>query len=162
MYKLLLLTAMLVASPIVHATIQSEGPAFSPDKGLDVDATFEAQRSAILAALGDGTTYRELSTDNRGTVHGALDRISAELASVGGVDNLGEDARVRVFNDQELINGLLTGAREDSRVVCVREKQVGSHRHVNKCRTVADIRRERESSRDILRQGYGRNRVESD
>lgn len=162
MYKLLLVSALVFAMPAAEAANESQDAVFSADKGLEVNAAFEAQRAAIIAALGDGETYVEISPEDRDTVLGALSRIASTLGSVpGGVESLPSPSRMQVFNDQELVNTLLTRAREDSRLVCAREKKVGSHRHVNVCRTVADRRRDREGSLDTLRQGYGRERVRS-
>jgi hypothetical protein len=57
---------------------------------------------------------------------------------------------VRVFNDQEVVNTLLTQARADSRLVCDRSRPTGSHRRQTKCQTVAERRRRMESDQDHL------------
>lgn len=68
----------------------------------------------------------------------------------GGIQSMSQERRVAVFNDQELVNGLLTRAREDSRLVCRREKTVGSNLPVSVCHTVAERRRQSDDSRDHL------------
>ena len=67
------------------------------------------------------------------------------------MSELPERTRLEVFNEQELVNTLLTEAREDSRQVCTREKKVGSHRTTTMCKTVAERRRDMEQSQGALR-----------
>ena len=117
MNKLVLLIALVLSPTFAVAKIASQGSAFSPEKGLDVSQSFEAQRNAIIKALGDGKTYSEISPDDRQRVTTSLDRIAGLLGGVQDVDQLAVEARVEVFNEQELVNTLLTHAREDSRQV---------------------------------------------
>jgi hypothetical protein len=84
-------------------------------------------------------------------VNAALDRIDSALHSHGNVAALPEETKLRVFNDQELVNTILTKGRDDSRLLCTRETPVGSHRPVNSCKTVAERRRDRERSQDTMR-----------
>ena len=80
----------------------------------------------------------------------ALGRIDALLGK-GGHASLPDKDKIEVFNDQDLINTLLTQAREDSRLVCRRERPVGSNRPQNICITVAARRQARENGADALR-----------
>ncbi|UWX04859.1 hypothetical protein H1235_14370 [Pseudoxanthomonas sp. NC8] len=67
-----------------------------------------AQRDAIVSALGDGKTYSEISANDRQKVTASLGRISSLLGGAGSVDQLAEATKVEVFNEQELINTVLT------------------------------------------------------
>ncbi|MFD1041592.1 hypothetical protein [Pseudoxanthomonas kaohsiungensis] len=151
MYKLLMLSVLALAPLAANANIPSDGSAFSPEKGLDLSGSFEAQRDAIITALADGKTYAEISVQDRQKVTGSLNRISGLLGDAQSVDQLPQATKVEVFNEQELINTVLTQAREDSRLVCTREKKVGSHRTTNTCKTVAERRRDQEESQNALR-----------
>ncbi len=155
MYKYVLLSFLALAPLAASASIGTGTEAFSPEKGLDVSRSFEAQRQAIVKALADGETYSEIPVQDRQTVKESLDRISGLLGGAQSVDQLSEAARVEVFNQQERVNTLLTRAREDSRMVCTRERKVGSHRTTNSCMTVADRRRAREQSQDALLNNSG-------
>jgi hypothetical protein len=155
MYKLLMLSVLALAPLAANANVPSDGSTFSPEKGLDLSGSFEAQRNAIVSALGDGKTYSEISPNDRQRVTASLDRISSLLGGAGGVGQLPEATKVEVFNEQELVNTVLTQAREDSRLVCTREKKVGSHRTTNNCMTVAERRRAREQSQDALLNNSG-------
>ncbi|MEL1266124.1 hypothetical protein [Pseudoxanthomonas putridarboris] len=149
MYKLMLL-ALLALAP-TGASIASSNDAFAPEKGLDLSRSFEAQREAILKALGDGETYSEIAAEDLQIVKESLDRISSLLDGAQSVGQLPEGTKVRVFNEQERINTLLGRAHADSRVVCKREKPTGSNRPANTCMTVAERRRAREGATDFMR-----------
>jgi hypothetical protein len=152
MHKLFLVSVLALAPVAASASIQSHAGGFSPEKGLDANASasFEAQRAAIVEALGDGKTYSEISAEDRNRVTAALDRMSGLLQGVQNVDQLSENNRVEVFNEQETVNTVLTQAREDSRLVCSREKKVGSNRTTSSCMTVAERRRAREDTEQQL------------
>ncbi|MBO9715446.1 MAG: hypothetical protein J7507_01195 [Pseudoxanthomonas sp.] len=155
MYKLLMLSVLAMAPLAASANIPSEGNALSLEKGPGLSGSFEAQRDAIVSALGDGKTYSEISPNDRQRVTASLNRISSLLGDAGSVEQLPETTRIEVFNEQELVNTVLTQAREDSRLVCTREKKVGSHRATNNCMTVAQRQRAREQSQDALLNNSG-------
>lgn len=155
MHKLMFLVVVLLAPLAAQASTSTGSNGFSPEKGLDLGRSFQAQHQAILQALADGETYSEIPSQDRQAVKSSLDRISTLLADAQSVDQLSETNRVEVFNEQERVNTLLTRAREDSRMVCTREKKVGSHRATNSCMTVAERRRAREQSQDALLNNSG-------
>lgn len=115
------------------------------------DGGFGEQRAQIEADLADGRTYSELSSGDRSAVRESLDRISQYLGGVDSVDQLTEDNKARVFNDQEVINNILTQAAADSRVICTREAKTGSNRKITTCLTVAERNRRREQDQENLR-----------
>ena len=155
MHKLMFLVVVLLAPLAAQASTSTGSDGFSPEKGLDLGRSFQAQHQAILQALADGETYSEIPARDRQTVKSSLDRIASLLADAQSVDQLSEATRVEVFNEQERVNTLLTRAREDSRMVCTREKKVGSHRATNNCMTVGLRRRAREQSQDALLNNSG-------
>lgn len=129
-------------------------PAFAATTRASVNVAegeFAEQRKIIEADLADGETYSEISTEDRATVTQALDRIAGLFQTYGSVERLSWEDRTRMFNDQEQINNILTKAGEDSRLVCRREKKVGSHRVTTQCSTVANRRRAMEDSQNVLR-----------
>ncbi|KAF1698721.1 hypothetical protein CSC62_04005 [Pseudoxanthomonas jiangsuensis] len=164
MYKLpiAILLGLGLSAFGADARIQHDGGSFSPEQGLHVGAGFQAQRSAILKALDDGKTYAEISVDNRRNVRESLERISGLLGDRQRVEELPEHARIELINEQEKVNVLLGQAREDSRLVCTREKQIGSLRSVSKCATVAERRRAREASQqEMFEMGRHGTKIES-
>lgn len=143
------MSKFLMCSLVALATALGMQPGWASNKqevSLQAGVPFEQQRQEIEQKLADGKTYAEISPDDRATVRQALDRIQGHLAKAGSIEALGESDKAQVFNDQELINILLTRASEDSRVVCRREQKLGSHRQVTQCETVGERRRARERS----------------
>ncbi|TDK24454.1 hypothetical protein E2F46_09245 [Luteimonas aestuarii] len=140
-YLKMLLLGILLAWTFLHATHASE-------TDLDVKArSFAVQAAQIRADLSAGDAYSEISPSDRDTVLGLLARMETMLdASENDIDGLPSDSRVQLFNDQEQVNTILTGARADSRMVCTRTQVTGSHRRQQVCMTVAD--RERRRARD--------------
>lgn len=119
------------------------------EESIDVQAPFAAQAQKIRQDLM-GDDYAEISREDRSKVDSALQRMEALLAGDAGIAKLNEADKVQLFNDQELVNAVLTKARDDSRLVCRREKTVGSHRATSQCLTVAERRRLREQSFELL------------
>lgn len=147
---LMLLAALLFA-----------GPALADDRtSLDVAGagTFSEQRAEVLADLADGETYAELSTQDREKVISTLSRMERMLGDHESAQALHPDDRVALINEQETVNNILTQAHRDSRMVCTRERPVGTRMPTNVCRTVAERRRLRENSRRDL-EGAGRSRA---
>lgn len=119
-------------------------------KPLEEGKPYIEQRDQIMSDLREGKVYSEISAENRRRVIAALGRIDALLGEDGQA-KLAEQDRLAMFNDQEEVNSLLTEAREDSRLICRRERPVGSNRPQNICITVAMRREMHENARESLR-----------
>lgn len=145
------LIAMLLPVAAVAAADSSK-PVLSASN-MDAQA-FASQREAIEKDLAGGKAYTEIDPRSRMEVQHALDRIALVLKSRGSVDAMTEDEKARVLNDQELVNNTLTQAGEDSRLVCTREKKVGSHRTTTNCMTVAERRRAMEQSQNEMQKTF--------
>ncbi len=143
--KRTLLFAALIAFPVMSAIA-----APVVEKPLMEGKPYAEQRLRIMNDLQGGEVYSEISAENRMRVVDALGRIDALLGK-GGHASLPDKDKIEVFNDQDLVNTLLTQAREDSRLVCRRERPVGSNRPQNICITVAARRQARENGADALR-----------
>lgn len=123
----------------------------SPKLAL-AEGDFAAQRAQIEADLSDGKTYAEITSGDKAKVRESLSRITGALEGVESIDALSEEAKARVFNDQEEINQILTSAEADSRLVCSSQAPTGSRRKITTCQTVAERRRRQELDQDTLRQ----------
>ena len=65
-------------------------------------------------------------------------------------DAMTEEERVALYNE--------TMSQEKNKVVCRREKPLGSHMTKTVCRTQSEMERDREEARDALIENGGRNR----
>lgn len=135
----------LVALMAVVSTAQA-----ATSTAVDVKKPFAEQAKEIRRELSSGTKYSEISQEDSAKVLGALTRIEIAVAEQGGVETLTPDRKVAVYNEQELVNTILTRAGEESRLICQREKATGSHRSSTVCQTVAERRRSRDQGeRDL-------------
>ena len=66
-------------------------------------------------------------------------------------EQMSEDDRLALFNDQERVNAMLVKAYADSRIVCDKRGRTGSHFRDTKCQTVAERRRRTEEDQQNLR-----------
>lgn len=138
--RTLALVMALACAPLAMAAKEKqEAIALEPQQ-------FSDSRSDIEEAIRKTDRYSELTLTQREKLQEALDRMEATLAGVDSVEALEEAQKTQLFNDQELVNTMLTEAAEDSRLICKREKRVGSHRYTNSCMTVAERRRLRDSA----------------
>ena len=137
LHNVLLVVVLWSAVLAAHAS--------GPD-AVNLKKPFADQANTVRKELSSGTKYSEISQEDRARVLHALTNIEAAIADQGDAHQLPPDRKVAVFNDQELINTILTKAREESRLICSREKSTGSHRSSANCQTVAERRRLRDQS----------------
>jgi hypothetical protein len=117
----------------------------------------KAQIKVIQEQLADGATYSEIAPEQRSQVSEALGRITAKLEWDGAVSRISGSGQADAFNDQEVINTILTKAKDDSRLVCKHERATGSNRLSSNCMTVAERRRLKEQGQKAIRDLRDRN-----
>jgi hypothetical protein len=146
--------------PLLMLALAAAGWQAAPAGAADASASasadlthFPAQRLAIEADLAAGERYRELSRFDRTQVIRSLDRIDAITRGKQSIAELSADERAELFNEQELINTLLTKAAADSRMVCTRSRPVGSNMIATTCKTVAERRQLRKESQEAMYTG---------
>ncbi|MCB1553639.1 MAG: hypothetical protein KDJ14_07485 [Xanthomonadales bacterium] len=122
---------------------------------------FEKQRASIERELSRGERYAEISDRDKQKVVDSLEIMGRLLEGRKGLHELNDEQRTQLFNHQESINNLLTGAAEDSRLICRREMKTGSHRQEVKCKTVAQRRFDADRAGDVLR-GANRRLIQAD
>ena len=141
---MLTLILTLLAASVAVAQIRD----IPVDRNADA---FAQQRQLILARLDDGVSYQGISAAEKGEVRAALARIGTKIDRAGGARHLTKGQRVAVFNDQELINNILTKAGDDDQLVCRNETGTGTHVRTVQCKTLAERREETEYAQDMLR-----------
>jgi hypothetical protein len=139
---------------IVTLALGFSGLAFAaktPPPSVDTGrAGFADQKAAVEHEILKGEQFAEISADDKAQVFAALERMDKVMAGHASAAELHEADKVKLLNDQELVNALLTKANKDSRIQCRREKRVGSHRTTSTCRTVAEWRRASDNSREDI------------
>ena len=140
-----------LAAPLIALVLAGSALASSEHKEVAFDpATFTSQKEKLIDSL-HSKTYYEISDENKAKVVEALNRMEDRLVGISAISELSETDKLAVFNDQELINTLLTQAAEDSRLICKREKKLGSNMPVNTCMTVAQRREAQQKAQEQMR-----------
>jgi hypothetical protein len=105
-------------------------------------------------AYHDDVARRAKTKDFEGLSRGERDQLAAAqgeirqaLAGKASMTDLDDPAKLVVFNAHEKVLALVTKA-EDERLVCKQQKRIGSNRRTLECRTVAQLREERERAQD--------------
>lgn len=114
--------------------------------------SFDQQRDEIVEEMHDGGRFGEISDEARAEVIAALDTMAELLDGRASFGHLDEAEKIRLFNAQEIANTHLTVAREDSRIVCKRERKVGSHFKTSICHSVAEWTIQREAAHEAMSQ----------
>lgn len=110
------------------------------------------QITKIEADLNGGETYSEITVDQRSRVRQALGHMRGIIERSGSEATLSAANRNELFNDQQVVNTVLTQAREDSRLICRRERVVGSNMPQTQCMTVAQRERIKNTSQSSMDQ----------
>lgn len=117
---------------------------------LDVVQPVSVQLDRVKQALTH-SDYSELTAVQRESVRAALESIERLMAGRESSSQLNPAEQVVLFNHQEEVNTVMLRAHEDSRMVCRREKSVGSNMPTNVCMTVAQRRTSRNDAERIFR-----------
>lgn len=121
--------------------------AFGETAKLSALDQFEKQKATILQDIKDDTVYSEISHKDANIVRDALDRMSDTLQGVADLSEMTVEQRAELYNDQELVNTVLTMAENDSRTVCRRRGRLGTNFKTTTCETVRERRERQEADR---------------
>lgn len=113
----------------------------------NVDAqSIRVQQAAIRAEILSGAgRYQQLDLQSRDAILEHQNRLAVLLRNVDRTTDLPERRQIDVFNTLESISAIIN-RDPDGRMVCWRERPVGSNRLQTACMTVAQMRKEREAS----------------
>jgi hypothetical protein len=136
--RFLLTAALMLAASSSFAKSSIEAVPMDP-------AEFVAMRADIEDQIRKSAAFREMDINERKEVARALDRMEKVLSGVAAVDELDPPVQTQLFNDQELVNHVLTKGQADDKVICERTRRVGSNLYSNTCLTVGERRRSKES-----------------
>jgi hypothetical protein len=100
-----------------------------------------------VARRATSKDFEALSRSDREKLARAQAEIRQALDGKASMADLDDAAKIKVFNAHEQVIALVNKA-ENERMVCVQRKRLGSHRHQLECRTVAQIKEERDAARN--------------
>lgn len=141
------LAALLLvgSSGIVAASTGSEE---AGESLMSLEA-FQERRAVIEENFADGGAYMEISRTDRRAVVSSLDLMESLMARYDGIERMNQEARIQLFNEQEIVNEILTTAARDSRLRCERRGRVGTRFKTTVCETYAERRQRMEDQRAL-------------
>lgn len=146
MYRTTMLALMLSLGLV--ATVQAK--AQKDTVQMDSFTPVSEQIRRVETAMGS-EDYSEIGLEDKSRVQQALNRIRIKMNGREKVDELAPQERNDLFNEQEIVNTIMTRAQADSRMICRRERLTGSNMPTSVCLTVAQQRRKaQEDSRQAL------------
>lgn len=148
MYRIGSIVLMLALAGSAHALVASSKDAVQMGGAKPVS---EQIREVELALASE--KYSEVSLADKSAVQTSLNQIRTQMGDHERVEQLPPHAQVAIFNEQEKINTILTRAHADSRLVCRRERTVGSNMTTNHCMTVAQRRQAQDAARKNMMEG---------
>ncbi|OZB61330.1 MAG: hypothetical protein B7X39_03280 [Lysobacterales bacterium 14-68-21] len=110
---------------------------------------FAAVAATVRKEMVPGGRFEFIDSKERATVDARLDEMTALFDSYGSVDQMNQDAKIKLFNDQEEINAILRH-RDDNRRICESVAPVGSHIPRTICTTYRDQELERRRTQQFL------------
>lgn len=108
------------------------------EKAFNADSRdkFEAVAADVRKQMDAGGRYQYVKPDERTKIDTALTEMTAMFAANDSVAAMPEATKIKLFNDQEVVNSILT-QRDGDRVICTKVAPVGSHIPVTSCHTYA-------------------------
>lgn len=117
---------------------------------LTVKATTKDDMTAVTEAvhkqMAAGGRYEFVTTAERGEIDTKLAEMQAIFDRDGSVATMNQDTKIRVYNDQETVNAILT-KRDGDRRICKSVAPTGSLIPKTTCHTYSEIE---SSARDSL------------
>jgi hypothetical protein len=90
----------------------------------------------VRREMDHGGKYEFVPPDERVKIDKSFGEMTALFDQYGTVSAMNQDAKVKLFNDQETVNSILT-KRDRDRVVCTNKAEIGSHISKTTCHTYA-------------------------
>ena len=108
----------------------------------DTVEKFQAVAAEVRGDMNMGGRYEFMTPDDKAKAEGDLNAMAAMLQKSGTVNAMTQTEKVKLFNTQEHLNGLLTHS-DRNRLVCQHTAPVGTSIPRTTCQTVAEIEQNR-------------------
>jgi hypothetical protein len=145
------LNATLVAMALVLAVLPAVAKENYHEKTLNADTRekFQAVADSVRTEMQPGGRYEYVKPQERATIERSLAEMDALFTATGGVENMKQDDKIKLFNEQEVVNSILT-RRDRDRVICEDKPKLGSHVRTTNCHTYGQEEEARRGSQDTM------------
>jgi hypothetical protein len=127
----------------------------------DSKENFEAVVAAIHQQMQPGRRWQYIDNSERATIDGSFADMGKLYDQFGSVDKMDQNAKLRLFADQNTVNTILT-RRDGDRLICETNVPVGSHFPVKTCKTYAQVQAEEGRAQEFMRNHAGNNQRKTD
>ncbi len=116
---------------------------------VETPVQFSDVAAQVRAEMRPGGRYEFIRPAEKAKVDGDIDAIGAMLQQAGSVSAMSENEKVKLFNTQEHLNGILTHS-DSNRLVCERRAPMGTNIPVTSCKTVGEVEKMRRDSEKYM------------
>ena len=141
------LVILLLAATVQAGATQADGSQVTVDTNAPAIVAQQLEIRAEAAA-GRGR-YKDMDPTAMGELRGHQDLVLGLLEGKERSTDLPQEQQVEVFNSLEAISAIINKA-EDDRMICRRERSVGSRMATNVCRTVGERRAAQQNAREAM------------
>lgn len=108
------------------------------EKGVNAETkeSFADLSQNVRREMDHGGKYEFVPPDERVKIDKSFGEMTALFDQYGTVSAMNQDAKVKLYNNQEIVNSILT-KRDRDRVICESKAPVGSHIRQTSCHTYA-------------------------
>ncbi len=144
-------TAVLLQAFCATAGFAIDSDARVKEKPVAADTPEKFAQTAeqVREEMSAGGRYEFIRPADKAQVDTDLNSIGAMLKKSGAAAAMSQEDKIRLFNTQEHLNGLLTHS-DSNRLVCERRAPVGTNIPVNTCKTVGEIEKNRRDSQKYM------------
>jgi hypothetical protein len=132
--RLAIALSLVLVAGVAHAVPGKDPVAYEGHAPRD----FPAQVAEIEAGMQYGGPFAALDEGQQARVRRLLADMAGILDGVDSVERLSQPDVARLFNAQEEANALLTGRPMNERMVCKRERKLGSNLSHMNCQVIAE------------------------
>ena len=111
--------------------------------------SFAASVMKVKGEMVPGGRFEYIDSKERDQVNAQLADMQSIYDKFASVQQMDQAAKVRLFNDQEAVNAILT-RRDDTRLVCESSAPIGSHIPRTVCHPYSEIQQANQNSQKIL------------
>jgi len=129
--------------------------AFASDKvvekpvAADTAQKFNDVAAAVRKEMQAGGRYEFIRADEKAKAETDLETMGAMLQKSGSASAMSEADQLKLFNTQEHLNGILSHS-DANRLVCQKDRPVGSNIPVTTCKTFGEIERNRRDAQKYM------------
>lgn len=115
----------------------------------DNKSDFEAVAAEVHKQMAPGGRFEFVTKSEASDLNAHLDDMQSLFDKYGTVGQMNDDSKLKLYNDQEAVNAILT-RRDSDRLVCENSAPTGSLIPKKTCRTYGDIERARGDTQNFM------------